>query len=239
MESARRRLKADLHVHSGDDPYDAIPYSAEMLVDAVSQLNVDVLALACHNRVVHTPRLAAHARERGVLLVPAAELMIDGRHVLILNPDEEQARARSFGELRRLGKRDACVIAPHPYYPEGMCLGAKLVENIDLFDAIEWSSLYLPGLNPNRKALRVARQFGLPCVGTSDSHTAPYSDNTFSWLDVEEVSVPGVLEALRAGRVEVETRPPPWRTAVTMAFFVSREKCRQILGRRKKEVEPP
>jgi len=201
-----RRLRADLHTHTAEDPRDRINYSAEMLIEAAGQLNIDALAITCHEAVVHWARLAEFAERRGVLLVPGVELSLEGKHVVVLNPDAEQASARTFGELRAMGCRNAAIIAPHPFYPTFHSLGRELVRNIDLFDGIECSSLYCRGADFNRRARRVAREFGIPLVGSSDTHGLPYCGSTFTWIEAEP-NVAGVIEALREGRVSVDTRP--------------------------------
>lgn len=221
-------LKADLHAHAADDFHDRIGHSAEMLIDALAQLNYDVVALACHNRVVHTDRLDQYARRRNIVLVPALEALIEGKHVVILNPDPELAAAKSFAQLRALGRRDAFILAPHPFYRDNRCLGRKLILNIDCFNGIEWCSLYRPWINPNRRAARLARRTGLPMVGTSDCHGFPYCPTTFSWIDARDRSVTAVIEALRAGRVSVQTRPKPLRHALRAAACFVRDKARDI-----------
>lgn len=100
-----KRLKADLHLHTSDDPCDRIDYSAEILIDTVAENGLDVMAITSHTEVIFNEYLAAYARERGVLLIPAVELNIEKKNVLLLNPDTEQARATTFADLRRLGKR--------------------------------------------------------------------------------------------------------------------------------------
>jgi predicted metal-dependent phosphoesterase TrpH len=224
------RLKADLHTHTADDPRDCIRYSAEMLIDAVAQLNFDVLAVACHERVVYSRRLAEYAAGRGVLLIPGIELLVEGKHIVVLNPDEPQAKASTYAELRRLGRRNGLIVAPHPFYPEKSCLHKKLVENIDLFDAVEYCCAHFPGVNPNRRAVKVAQRYGLPLVGTSDTHALPYCDSTYSWLEVEEASIEGVLEAVRAGRITVVTRPRPLIEIAKMATFYVRYEAKSLAG---------
>jgi len=201
-----RRLKADLHAHAADDPHDTLKYSSEMLIDAAALAGMDVLAITLHESYFHVARLADYAHERGILLIPGLEQMVEGKHVVILNPDGEQARCTTFAGLRALGKRGAALIAPHPFFPGGVCLGKKLIEHIDLFDAIEYCTMYCSGMNFNRKAVRVARQFGKPLVGTSDSHSLPYWGATCTWIE-SEPTVAGVIDAVRCGRVELETRP--------------------------------
>jgi predicted metal-dependent phosphoesterase TrpH len=222
------RLKADFHTHCADDPFDSVEYSAESLIDAAANLNMTALAITCHLRVAHTKRLSEYAMRRGVLLLPAVELMISGKHVVAINPDAEQADASSFDDLRRLGKRDAAFIAAHPFYPGRTCLGEKLRENIDLFDAVEYCSVYLPFINPNKKAVELARECNLPLAGTSDTHSMPYHCSTHSWVDVEEKSVAGVVDAIRKGRVKVETRFSSPRYIFQIATFLLKEQKRSF-----------
>ena len=223
-----KRLKADLHAHCGDDPRDLISYSAEMLIESAAQLNFDVLAIACHEALVYSTRLAEYAVRRGILLVPAIELLVEGKHVVVLNPDAEQARAGTFAELRALGRRDAVIVAAHPYFYKRCCLGKRLVENIDVFDAIEYSSFYCRTLNPNRKAVKLAQKHRLPLIGTSDAHTLPYSDSTFTWVEAQ-ATVEGIVEAVREGRVEVDTGPRSLEHVARMVYFSAREAVRDVI----------
>ena len=212
-----KRLKADLHTHTADDPYDLLSYSAEMLIDAVAAAGLDVLAITCHGLNMYTGRLAEYARRRNILLIPGIEKFIGSKHVLVLNPHDDHREAKTFGELREIGRKDAAFIAPHPYYPAPSSLMRDLVRNIDLFDAIEWSSLYMQGANPNRWAGRVARRYGLPLLGTSDTHRLPYEDTTYSTIEAD-ATPKGIVDAIRAGRVTLESRPKPAVAAIRTAF---------------------
>ena len=211
-------LKADFHCHTADDPRDHIAYSTEMLLDAVVRRGIEVMAVACHTHVAYTRRLSSYAAARGLVLVPAAELSIEGAHVVALNPDDEQASASTFAQLRRLGRRDAFFIAAHPFYPGKTCIGKRLIRNIDLFDAVEHCTLYYPFLNFNRKGITTARRFDLPLIGTSDTHALPYCDSTYTRVYADP-TVTGVMEALRAGRVELVTQPSGVERALKALHF--------------------
>jgi predicted metal-dependent phosphoesterase TrpH len=213
-----QRLKADLHTHTADDPHDCIHYTTEELIDAAAAAGVHVLAVTCHNARVYSKESADYAKARGVLLIPGVEQDIEGRHVLILNPEEQHLLVRTFSELRRIGKGNAVFIAPHPFYPIGCSLRRKFVENADLFDAVEYAAFYQVGCNFNRKAVRAARELGLPMVGNSDTHLLPYCDSTYSWIDAEP-DIDAVLDAIRQGRTEVVTRPRPLRAFLSMLFY--------------------
>ncbi len=212
------KLKADLHAHCADDPCDGLRYSAEELIDAAAAHQYDVQAITLHQRVLHGPRLEAYAAERGVLLMPGIERNIEDKHVVILNPDPEHAAANTFDDLRRIGRRNAAFIAPHPYYPIPSSLGSRFWRNRDVFDCVEYSSLYIRGVNPNRLAQFAARRAGLAVVGNSDTHELPYPHNTFTWIEADR-TVESIIEALRAGRVSVESRPRAVSDFARNAFF--------------------
>jgi predicted metal-dependent phosphoesterase TrpH len=214
-------MKADLHTHSADDPRDDLKYSSEMLIDAVARKGVEVLAIACHDGLAHTRRLAEYARARGVLLIPAIERIIEGKHVLIIAPEPGHLTAASFEELRTMERGNALFVAPHPFYfPARTCLHGHLKRHADLFSAVEHSCLYSRLINPNRKAARVARELGLPMIANSDTHALPYLDTNLSWIEAEP-TVEGVIDAIRAGRVKVDSRPWPLRDTLRLGLYYS------------------
>ena len=214
-------LKADLHAHCADDPCDGLRHSAEELIEAAAAHGYDVQAITLHQSMLQTRRLRLFAAERGVLLIPGIERNINGKHVVILNPDTEHASANSFDDLRRIGRRDAAFIAPHPFYPIPSSLGRQFLRNRDVFDCVEYSSLYLRGVNPNLLAQWAARWAALPMVGNSDAHELPYPNTTFTWIDAER-TVSGVVEALRAGRVRVDTVPRPLGSFARNTYYAIR-----------------
>lgn len=228
------RLKVDLHTHSSDDVFDAVAFTAETLIDVAVSEGYGALAISCHTRQCCTPALVEYARRRGLLLVPAIELLVEHKHVVVLNPSESAAVASTFRELRAADRRESIVLAPHAFYPEESCLRDRLIEHIDLFDAIEYSSVYLRYYNPNRRAAAVARQYGIPMLGTSDIHALPHCQRTFSWLQMEEVSVPALIAAIRAGRIEVVTTPRRFTELKELFTFFVAYKMRTMFSRKKK-----
>jgi predicted metal-dependent phosphoesterase TrpH len=199
-------LKADLHLHTREREL-WIRYQARDLIDRAAAQGFRVLSVTNHDLVTWSDDLAAHAASRGVLLIPGAEVTVEGKHVLVLNPDVPPERLRTFAALRRHKRPDWLVVAPHPFFPAGFCLGSRLAREIDLFDAVEFSHFYQPPLDWNRRAARLAREAGLPLVGTSDSHIPAQLGTTYSLIDADELTVPAVLAAVRQGRVSVVSRP--------------------------------
>ena len=148
-------IKLDLHIHTLDDPKDRIDYTAHQLLERARLLGFEVLAITLHDAVFDRAEVFAAAREMGILLIPAAEVRLEGADVVLLNvtPDEI-ADLKSFYDLRNLrAKRGASLFtfAPHPFYVLGGSIGPRLVAEIDCFDGIEWCHFHKGWFNPNAR----------------------------------------------------------------------------------------
>src|SRR5436305_12706304 len=99
-------IKVDLHIHTLDDPKDAVDYSAHQLLERARALGFRVLAITLHDAVVDRQEVFDDAAAMGILLIPAAEVRLCGAHVIVLNvTGEEIAELRNFDDLRRLRAR--------------------------------------------------------------------------------------------------------------------------------------
>ena len=201
-------LKVELHAHTSDDPADYIPHTAEQLIDRLAELGYDALAITLHDEQWDVEPLRAYARARGLVLIPAVEREIDGRHVLLINFPARAARVRTFDDIAGL-KRDApsgLVVAPHPFYPLSSCLRGLMDRHADLVDAVEVNALYSALIDFNRAAIRWAHAHDKPMVGNGDVHRLGQLGSTYSLVDAEP-DPDAICAAIRAGRVRVETRP--------------------------------
>lgn len=117
-------LKCDFHMHTREDPIhrDMIPHTAKQLIDCAASLKYDVLAITNHMKVCQTPELGKYAKKKGILLIPGAEIRVEGKDVLVYGITNEQiAKIKSFKDLKKV----PLVIAPHPYHIIGASLGKK------------------------------------------------------------------------------------------------------------------
>src|SRR5438552_85461 len=94
-------IKIDLHIHTLDDPKDAVDYSAHQLLERARTLGFRVLAITLHDAVFGRQEVFADAAAMGILLMPAAEMRLQGADVIVLNVTAENifAALRS-GPLR-------------------------------------------------------------------------------------------------------------------------------------------
>ncbi len=203
-------IKADLHLHTAEDPFDEIDYTAMELLEYAHALGFRALAVTLHDKVFDDAAVFARAEALGILLIPAAELRIEGADAVILNIGvEEAARVRSFEDLRRLRAQrgdSLLVVAPHPYYRLGGSIGSRIEQFLDCFDAIEFCHFHVPLLNPNAPAVRLAERTGKPLLATSDAHRRKFFGQNFSLLAVEKPSdaptVGAIFAAIRANRIQ-------------------------------------
>ncbi|MFQ5585551.1 MAG: PHP domain-containing protein [Thermodesulfobacteriota bacterium] len=202
------KLKADFHLHTSEDPYDSnISYTARALIDTAAARGFDVLAITNHNTITRGDSLKDYAFKRGILLIPGIELTVQGRHIVLLNfSDSEVGRIKTVDDIKRLKGRNRLVIAPHPFFPCSHSLKNRLEENLEVFDALELTSLYFSWADFNGKARRTAGRSGLPLIGSSDTHYLSQLGSTYSLIEAEK-DVQSVIQAVKEGRFEVVTHP--------------------------------
>ena len=222
-------MKADLHIHTSEDPMDEIDYSAMELVERAHRLDFRVLAVTLHGAVFDDPQVFARAQALGILLISAAELRIDGADVVLLNISREEAAGlRSFEDLRRLRAargKTLLTFAPHPFYRLGGSIGHRIEEYLDCFDAIEHCHFHVPFLNPNKIAVRLARRVGKPVLATSDTHRWKFFGQNYSRLGLASVqdelpTIEAVFLAIREDRIQTVTPTGGWARFFSLLIFL-------------------
>jgi predicted metal-dependent phosphoesterase TrpH len=218
-------IKVDLHIHTLDDPKDAVDYSAHELLERARALGFRVLAITLHDAVFDRQEVFADAAAMGILLIPAAEVHLCGAHVLVLNvTGEEIAKLKNFDDLRELRARrgsSVFAIAPHPFYVFGRSIGPRLIEEIDCFDAIELCHFHKGLFNPNRRAEKVAARFGKPLVATSDAHRLQAFGRHYTSIPrPPDLTAESVFTALRTGPVNLSSPPASFVDLVSTAYFI-------------------
>ena len=204
-------IKVDLHLHTGEDPEDGLPYPATRLLDKAAREGFGAIAITLHGRVLEDARVFEYARHRGVLLIPAVEWRVAGADVLLFGAVSQRdvARVRTWDDLRAFRRERGpalLTIAPHPYYPVGQSLQRAVEQQLDLFDAIECAQLHLPWLNFNKRALDLARQHGKPVVANSDAHHLWMFGRHYTWVAAAPTTA-AIFAAIRAGQCQWVSPP--------------------------------
>ena len=226
-------IKVDLHIHTLDDPKDVIDYSAHQLLERAKQLGFGVLAITLHDAVFDRAEVFADAAAMGILLIPAAEVRLQGADAILLNVTaSEVAGLKNFEDLRQLrarrgmsatadpsGRGSIFTIAPHPFYVLGGSIGPRLLEEIDCFDAIELCHFHKGLLNPNRRAAKVAAQFSKPLIATSDAHQLHAFGRHYTSIPRSTaLTIENVFAALRQGLLRL-TSPPASMVDLASAIY--------------------
>jgi predicted metal-dependent phosphoesterase TrpH len=234
-------IKIDLHIHTVDDPKDAVDFSAHQLMERARSLGIRVLAITLHDRVFDQKEVFAHAAELGILLIPASEVRLLGADVIVLNvTGEEVAQLKNFDDLRRLRERrgkSVFTIAPHPFYVFGGSIGSRIVPEIDCFDAIEYCHFHIGLFNPNRRAKRVSAQFGRPLIATSDAHRLPAFGRHYTSMPMPPaLTIENVFAGLRSGPLRLTSPASSFTDFISTVYFVALAhpfRVRRKLARRK------
>ena len=218
-------IKLDLHIHTLDDPKDALDYSAHELLERAVALGFRVLAITLHDAVFDRPDVFADAANMGILLIPAAEVRLEGADVILLNVTAEEItslhRLDDLAALRAKRGPSLFTIAPHPFYILGGSIGERLLERIDCFDAIELCHFWGRFFNPNRRAVEVAERFGKPLIATSDAHRLhAFGSNYTSIPRLAELTVDNVFDVLRRGPLRVTNPPCSLIDLMSTIYFV-------------------
>ena len=206
-------LKTELHTHCSVDPRDNkwVKYSAKELVDEALKKKFDVLAITCHNYVHQDGNLKKYAKDKGLLLIFGMERDVEGKHTLMYNISQEDAmKIKNFKDLKEAREKNKGLftIAAHPMFLAPSCLGKKIYEFPDLFDAWEYSFFHTYGLNLNKKMVRKSKKFKKPVVGNSDVHVLKDLGRTYTLIDAEP-NEEAIFEAIKKNKVKVVTRPLP------------------------------
>jgi predicted metal-dependent phosphoesterase TrpH len=218
-------IKVDLHIHTLDDPKDAVDYSAHQLLERARSLGFRVLAITLHDAVFERKEVYADAAAMGILLIPAAEVRLCGGDVIVLNVTaEEVAQLKDFDDLRLLrGQRGNSIftIAAHPFYVFGGSIGSRLLAEIDCFDAIEFCHFHVGLFNPNRRAKRVASRFGKPLIATSDAHRLHAFGRHYTSIPMlPALTVENLFTALRGSPLRLTSPPCSFTDLLSAIYFV-------------------
>ncbi len=233
-------IKVDLHIHTLDDPKDVVDYSAHQLLERGRELGFGALAITLHDAVFDRAEVYADAAKMGILLIPAAEMRLEGADVIILNVmPAEVAHLRDFNGLRELrAKRGDSIFtfAPHPFYVLGGSIGRRLLAEIDCFDGIELCHFHKGLMNPNWQAARVARRFKKPLIATSDAHRLHAFGRHYTSIPrPADLTPEAVFSALRAQTTELVSPPCTMRDFLSALYWTFLAHPMQLRERQRRQ----
>lgn len=213
-----KKLKSDLHLHTKEDIKSrghSVDLTAKELIDIAADENYEVLAIANHKTVTYNQELVDYALKRNILLIPAQEIEIKKRHILLIN-FKEPTKIKSYRDIMEQKCENNLVIAPHPFFPRMYSLRNKVKQHLKLFDAIEFSGFYSNIVNFNKPALKFAQKYNIPIIGNSDTHYRFQFGTTYSLIESKK-DIISIIKAIKSGKIEIISRP---FTTVELSLFV-------------------
>lgn len=220
----------ELHTHSAAS-YDGRD-SVELLLEQAAAVGLDALAVTDHDQIEASLEAASLAPEYGLIGIPGMEVSSADGHVLALGIEELVPAGMPFEEtLSFIRERGGLAVVPHPYQESRSGVLANITaDELATADAIEvYNSRLLIGYS-NRQARRFARRRGLPMTAGSDAHICEMVGQAITWVDADEPTAEAILDAIRAGKTDIEGKRTPWRVSFRQAAGGLRRRLRHRLG---------
>jgi predicted metal-dependent phosphoesterase TrpH len=217
-------LSCDLHVHTSYSKDGES--SVEEILRAAETAGLDVIAITDHDTVDGAKK--AILLPSSVLVIPGIEVSTRQGHLLVLGVTEIIPAGLDVVETVNIARRmGALLILPHPYHVWRHGVARRKKAGMSVVDAVEsFNSRYIVG-SANKKAARIARRLGKPCVGGSDAHNAKFVGFGRTYIDAER-NIPAILEAVRAGKVSCGGRKTPLRTYTRQSINNTWRKIKRI-----------
>lgn len=178
-EKPPRLGQADMHIHSIAS--DGTGSAAQILDYAENRTDLDLIAVADHERIEAAVECQRLARERGSRLevVVGEEVTTRSGHLLGLFLQARLKRnQRLETTVAEIHEQGGLAIVPHPFsaFTKGMRKHAIMRVHLSSDPLVYWDAL--EGYNPSTAGrygraatIRLAAELGLALVGNSDAHT--------------------------------------------------------------------
>jgi len=217
-------LTCDLHIHTSYSKDGES--SVEEILRAAEAAGLDVIAITDHDSVDGAKK--ALTLPSSVLVIPGIEVSTKQGHLLVLGVTEIIPAGLDVVDTVNIARRmGALLILPHPYHVWRHGVARRKKVGMSVVDAVEsFNSRYIVG-SANKKAARIAKRLGKPCVGGSDAHNAKFVGFGRTYVDAEK-NIPAILDAIRAGKVSCGGKKTPLRTYTRQSINNTWRKIKRI-----------
>ncbi len=201
-------LSCDLHVHTNFSKDGES--SVEEILTRAETVGLDVIAITDHDTVDGAKKALLCTTK--VLVIPGIEVSTKQGHLIVLGVTEVIPAGLDVIETVDMARKmGAILILPHPYHVWRHGVARRKKVGMAVVDAVDtFNSRYIVG-SANRKAARIAKRMGKPCVAGSDAHHARFVGFGRTSIDAER-DVGSILAAIKAGKLTCGGRQTPLRT---------------------------
>jgi len=190
------RILADLHVHTTYSKDSLI--TPEDLVFYAKKRGLNAVAVTDHNYLDGAYKIA---KETDFLVIPGMEVSSADGHIVALNVKELIPQGLSAPEtVERIHKAGGVAIACHPYVYFKGCLRENVCSTFDAIEII--NARAFPFKRSVRKAEEAASRLGLSRVAGTDSHYGPQIGVAYTVIEVSELTVQAIANAIVEGRCQ-------------------------------------
>ncbi len=208
------QVKVDLHVHSNYSKDSLI--TPKELVFYAKKRGLNAVAVTDHNQIEGSLKIA---KEADFLVIPGMEVSSADGHIVALNLQELIPRGLSAAEtVDRIHRASGIAIAVHPYAWFKGSLTSHVKEA--KFDAVETLNASAHPFNRcRRKAVELAQQLNLPCVGGTDAHYGPAIGCGYTAVDCEP-AVDAIIKAIASGKCQAFGQPVPFTLSLQRQYKI-------------------
>lgn len=190
-------LRFDLHLHTFFSN-DACHSPEEMIAAAVAR-GLNGIAITDHNTCEAHAHLAGKSLPPDFLVVPGVEVSTAEGHLLCLGATLPCLKGRPAAEVvREIRKAGGVAVPAHPFDRWRAGIRASVLDTLDV-GVLEVFNAAVSWRGFNEAARDYAARRGWTGIAGSDAHHASAVGVASTVFDMDELSVPALLEAVRRG----------------------------------------
>ncbi|MEM2136899.1 MAG: CehA/McbA family metallohydrolase [Candidatus Methanomethylicia archaeon] len=208
------KVKLDLHVHT---PYSDGNGSILEIIYEAYRRGMNGIAITDHYTTMGFEEAEKYAERFGLIVIPGVELRTDAGHIIALgvrwNLDYEAKL--SYKEALKLirGIGGVSIIA-HP--ATHMRKSGEWLKNKP--DAIEVLNSSYPFKFMINKSLNIAEKLMIPMTAGSDAHNPSCVGNAYTEIEVDDLNVEKILNALKSGRTRIFGKLSPLKNRMKIGI---------------------
>ncbi len=196
-------LKADLHIHSNhSDGKDSV----RKILDVAIGRKLDIISITDHNTVNGSIEALEIVREENlpIIVLPGIEISTANGHLLAYGIERDIESGIDMGEAVRLVRKWGGITSlahPFQFYRHG-AIRLKFFKIVDCIEVFNAKSLMIF----NKLSEYFCRRYGKGKTAGSDAHRAEFVGYGITIINPNDLSMDGILSALKSGKSDVEGR---------------------------------